>query len=222
MLTLIVSDLHLGSPHCQHGRILTFLHQIPDGTRLILNGDTIDRNPDKLPPSHKLVLDTLSAASKRLEIIWLEGNHDLIAKSAAPPGPLLADFAIGHELYISHGHSFRLFRSYEAGLLPLIKFALRLAVVFGAPHMHPAAYAKRWPWLYRVLRERLRKNAIAYAHAHKFSTVTCGHIHFAEDCTEDGIRYINSGSWTEEDTYCIRILNDEISLIQNPDRGGFV
>lgn len=221
MLTIIVSDLHLGSPHCQAGRLLTFLHRIPDGARLILNGDIIDRDAENLPASHKVVLNALVAARNRLELICLEGNHDQLAQSARPPGELLTDLTID-TLYIAHGHSFRLFQPYEVGFLPLIKFVLKIASALGAPTIHPAAYAKRWPWLFEILRRRLRTNAISYAREHGYEVITCGHIHCAEDTTEDGVRYINSGCWTENDSHCVLINDAEISLINNPERIEFV
>jgi UDP-2,3-diacylglucosamine pyrophosphatase LpxH len=217
MPTLIVSDLHLGSPHCQAARFLAFLQGIPDGATLILNGDTIDRSPESLPAEHQAVLDALQSASERLQIIYLEGNHELAARSASPPGPMQREYAIGKQLYIAHGHSFRLFRSYEIRFLPFIKFLMRIAMSLGAPSMHPAAYAKRWPWLYRVLRKRLRANALRHAREHGFAAVTCGHVHYAEDSEAEGIRYLNSGCWTEETTHCLYI-EDEIRLIANPDR----
>lgn len=222
MLTLVVSDLHLGSPHCQPERILTFLNRIPDGSRLILNGDILDRHPETLPASHQVVLGALILAGERLELVSLAGNHDDLAKSASPPWAMLAEFTIDDQLHISHGHRFRLFRSYEARFLPLIRFILKVAMFLGAPTMHPAAYAKRWPWLYQILRRRLRDKAIRHARSHGYAAITCGHIHFAEDYSEDGIRYLNSGCWTEANTHCLSIKDGEIRLIENPDRVGFV
>ena len=218
MLAFVVSDLHLGSPHCQAARILTFLTKVPDGAMLILNGDILDRCAEELPPEHQAVLDALHSIGERLELIVLEGNHDLLANSATPPGPMRREHAIGKQLYIAHGHRFKLFRRYEIGFLPLIKFMLKVAVWLGASSIHPAAYGKRWPWLYRILRKRLRANAIRYAKAEGFSAVTCGHIHFAEDSEVEGVRYLNTGCWTEATTHCLRIGDRAMTLIANPDQ----
>jgi UDP-2,3-diacylglucosamine pyrophosphatase LpxH len=48
-------------------------------------------------------------------------------------------------------------------------------------------------------------NAVACAAANGFQAVTCGHTHYAEDSVCDGIRYVNTGAWTEMPAFCLRI-----------------
>ena len=46
----------------------------------------------------------------------------------------------------------------------------------------------------------------------------CGHVHFSEDSTADGVRYVNSGAWTEDSTHCVLIYEDQrTELVEDPD-----
>jgi UDP-2,3-diacylglucosamine pyrophosphatase LpxH len=42
--------------------------------------------------------------------------------------------------------------------------------------------------------------------------VTCGHTHYAEDVVIDGIRYLNTGAWTEAPAYFLHLTADQIIL----------
>jgi predicted phosphodiesterase len=55
-------------------------------------------------------------------------------------------------------------------------------------------------------------NAVSYAAANGFETVTCGHTHFAEEHFVHGIKYLNTGAWTELPTYYVRITDNEMTL----------
>ena len=78
--------------------------------------------------------------------------------------------------------------------------------------MHVAEYAKKWKSLYRVLRKNVALNAVKYAAQNGFEAVTCGHTHYPEDMVVDGIRYINTGAWTELPAHYLHITGDGISL----------
>jgi UDP-2,3-diacylglucosamine pyrophosphatase LpxH len=75
-----------------------------------------------------------------------------------------------------------------------------------------AEYAKNWKRLYRVLRNNVMINAVNYATKNGFEAVTCGHTHFAEDRVYNGIRYINTGAWTEMPTYYLRVTAGDMVL----------
>ena len=90
-----------------------------------------------------------------------------------------------------------------------------LRVKLGARSVHVAQYAKNWELLYRVLRKHVRINAVQYARENGFEAVTCGHTHFAEDIALNGIRYINTGAWTELPTFYIHVAEDQMNLVRN-------
>jgi len=87
-----------------------------------------------------------------------------------------------------------------------------LRIKLGARPVHVAQYAKRWKRFYAYLRKSVMLNAVNYAAENGFHAVTCGHTHYAEEQMINGIRYLNTGAWTEQPTYCVRVTDNEISL----------
>jgi UDP-2,3-diacylglucosamine pyrophosphatase LpxH len=53
--------------------------------------------------------------------------------------------------------------------------------------------SKRWQRNSQLVEHR----AIDYARGRGFRYVTCGHTHLALEAEHDGVRYINSGTWTD-------------------------
>jgi predicted phosphodiesterase len=60
-------------------------------------------------------------------------------------------------------------------------------------------------------------NAVNYAAENGFEAVTCGHTHFAEEYFINGIRYLNTGAWTERPTYYVRVTDNEMTLSKTAD-----
>ncbi len=55
-------------------------------------------------------------------------------------------------------------------------------------------------------------NAVNCAIENGYEAVTCGHTHYSEDRVFNGIRYINTGAWTESPTFYLQVTNDEMTL----------
>ncbi|MEE4606925.1 MAG: hypothetical protein V2J65_37000, partial [Desulfobacteraceae bacterium] len=55
-------------------------------------------------------------------------------------------------------------------------------------------------------------NAVSCAIENGFEAVTCGHTHYPEDMVVDGIRYINTGAWTELPAHYLYVTADGITL----------
>ena len=216
MLTLIISDLHIGSSFFRHEKFNLFLDHIPDNTELVMNGDTIDDPKLKLSPSHQKVLDRLVAESERLRLIWLEGNHDegFLLKDAGKI-QFKTSHAIEKRLVAFHGHDFDNVMPYHSWFIRCFKAFHKLRIKVGARPVHVAQYAKNWDMLYRYLRKNVMMNAVEYCHERGFQAVTCGHVHYPEDITIGGIRYINTGSWTEDKTFYITVDNEQIVFHEN-------
>jgi predicted phosphodiesterase len=89
-----------------------------------------------------------------------------------------------------------------------------LRVKLGAKPVHVAEYAKKWKSFYRVLCRNVALNAVDCAVENGFEAVTCGHTHYPEDLAIDGIRYINTGAWTELPAYYLHITPAEMVLKQ--------
>jgi len=77
--TIIISDLHLGSPMCQATALLDFLNNI-EVKYLILNGDVFEnlKKTFRLRDSHWKALDQLRRMSDHCQVVWVKGNHDTL------------------------------------------------------------------------------------------------------------------------------------------------
>ena len=58
----------------------------------------------------------------------------------------------------------------------------------------------------------MKKNAVDCARESGFEAITCGHTHYVEDSVYKGVRYINTGTWTEEPLHYVSICPDTIRL----------
>jgi len=200
MRTIITSDVHLGSRHCRAEAFLAFLEALPAGDRLVLNGDVVTHfaREQALPPAHAAVLDRLRAMSREREVIWLRGNNDRHFELLDPAGIVFADeYVVEGMLYVAHGDRFD-------HLMPTLRFVLiPLRVVYEfctrvvGTTTHVASFAKRFPAVYNILNGHVARNAMAYARARGLRAATCGHTHHPEAREVDGIRYFNTGCWTE-------------------------
>ena len=92
-----------------------------------------------------------------------------------------------------------------------------LRVKLGARPVHVAQYAKKWKSFYGYLRKNVMLNAVNYAAANGFEAVTCGHTHFAEEHFIHGIKYLNTGAWTEQPTFYVCVTDNEITLNKTAD-----
>ena len=79
-----------------------------------------------------------------------------------------------------------------------------LRVRLGARPVHVAQYAKKWGLFYKFLRKNVMINAVKCAMENGYEVVTCGHTHYPEDIFFNGIRYINTGAWTESPVFTFR------------------
>lgn len=211
--TFVTSDLHLGSPYFLANEFTAFLDALPPRADLILNGDTMDHWQRCLPPTHAAVLDRLRAESSQRRILWIYGNHDEDYRMPNPAHIEFAtDYAIGKQLYVNHGFDFDNLMPRNRPFIQFIRALHHFRLKLGAPPMHVALYAKRFKLLYRILINHVATNAVEYAHEHGYQAVTCGHTHFVEDRTIEGVRYLNTGSWTEPPPSWLSISDTDIQI----------
>lgn len=211
---VVVSDLHIGLPYFRKEAFMKFIGALHDRTALILNGDIVDNPHRQLDPQDQAVLDFLVAQSFQRRVVWIFGNHDEDFRMA-DPGEIefRRSLALDTWLMVVHGDDFDTIMPRNRWFLWLFKFCHKLRIRMGADPVHVAELAKRWaPLLYRVLNDQVRKNAVDCALEGGFQAIACGHTHYAEDSTYKGVRYINTGAWTEEPFHYISIRADEIHL----------
>ncbi len=217
MNTVIVSDVHIGSKYFHQEEFIRFVKNMPEGCALVLNGDIVSRWHKHLSEQHRTVLDFLREESFNRPVIWIRGNHD-DGYVAEDPGDIefRESYSIGKRLFVSHGYDFDNVMPHNRTFIMLFRMMHHLRIRLGAEAMHVAFYAKKWARLYRVLRKHVAMNAVEHAKENGFEAVTCGHTHYVEDLMIDGIRYINTGSWTEHPMFYLSVNEKDMKLEQVP------
>jgi UDP-2,3-diacylglucosamine pyrophosphatase LpxH len=214
MRAVVVSDVHLGSRYCNGRRFATFLAAIPDGAELVLNGDTLDHPLRPLPADHARILAAVREQSRRRRVVWVRGNNDERTRLDDPAGiEFREDYRLAGRLYAAHGHRFETLMLRARPFLAGVRLAHRLGAAMGLPSRHIAEYAKRWHRLYALLRRQVAGNAVRFARENGFGVAACGHTHYPEDLTLQGVRYVNTGAWTEESTFCLWVDGDRVQWL---------
>ncbi len=213
MNAIIVSDLHIGSPHFSHQDFEHFLARVPKNHELILNGDVIDKPYTEIDPAHQRVLELMRQTSYSQKVVWVQGNHD---NGYTPRRLGKIHFkllhSIEHRLLIAHGDDFDEIMPTNQTFMKVFKLMHELRIRLGARPVHVAEYAKKWKILYTILRNNVMTNAVSCARENGYEAVTCGHTHYPEDRVFNGVRYINTGAWTESSAFYLLVTAEEITL----------
>ncbi len=218
MKSIVVSDLHIGSRYFLHENFMQFLENIPQDNEIILNGDIINNPYGKMKPADQQILDWFGEISLQQKIVWVRGNHD---NGYIPDNlgkiQIKQHYALQKRLFVTHGDFFDEVMPRSQMFIKAFKMMHDLRVKLGARPIHVAQYAKKWKSFYEYLRKNVMLNAVNYAAANGFEAVTCGHTHFAEEQFINGIKYLNTGAWTERPTYYVRVTDNEITLNKTAD-----
>ena len=213
MDSIIVSDLHIGSRFFLQKQFSRFLKNIPENCRLILNGDILDNPYTRLEATHQEIIGLIEQVSYRQNVIWVRGNHD---NGYLPKGLGKIEFKnshnIGRRLFIVHGDAFDEVMPRTRLFMKGFSIMHNLRVKLGARPVHVAQYAKNWSYFYNILRKNIMSNAMKCALENGYDAVTCGHTHYPEDILLNGVRYINTGAWTEFPSTYLLVTDDEIIL----------
>jgi len=218
MKAIVVSDLHIGSRYFLRENFMQFLENVPQDSEFILNGDIINNPYAKMKPADQQILDRFGEMSLGQKVVWVRGNHD---NGYIPDNlgkiQIKQHHAIQKRLFITHGDFFDEVMPRSQMFIKAFKMMHDLRVKLGARPIHVAQYAKKWKSFYEYLRKNVMLNAVNYAAANGFEAVTCGHTHFAEEHFINGIRYLNTGAWTERPTYYVRVTDNEMTLKKTAD-----
>lgn len=213
MNAIIVSDLHIGSRHFLFLDFERFLKNLPEDHELILNGDIIENPYMELLPSHQRILDLIEQVSFHHKVVWILGNHD-IGYTPKRLGEVQFKklYTLENRLLIVHGYDFDEIMPKNQGFIKAFKVMHNLRVKLGAKPIHVAKYAKKWEILYKVLCNNVMTNAVKCAIENGYEAVVCGHTHYPEDRFFNGIRYINTGAWTESPSFYLQVTGDKMNL----------
>ncbi|WP_235963578.1 UDP-2,3-diacylglucosamine diphosphatase [Tautonia rosea] len=201
---LIISDLHLGSDVCQARLLEEFLEWAAEQTsELVINGDIFDDlNFKRLSKRHFACLRSIRRHSDRddLRLTWIRGNHDGAADviSHIVGVDFLDEYVFDNgtiRLLILHGDQFDHFIT-KYKWMTSVACGLFYVIQKWVPH-RAARWIRRISKRFQRNSEVVRDGAVDYARTKSCDHVTCGHTHAAFECEIDGIRYVNSGTWTE-------------------------
>jgi UDP-2,3-diacylglucosamine pyrophosphatase LpxH len=218
MKAIVVSDLHIGSRYFLRETFMQFLQNIPQDSEFILNGDIINCPYAKMKPADKQILDRFGEMSLQQKVVWVRGNHD---NGYIPDNlgkiQIKQHHALEKRLFVTHGDFFDEVMPRSRMFIKAFKMMHDLRVKLGARPVHVAQYAKKWKSFYGYLRKNVMLNAVNYAIKNGFEAVTCGHTHFAEEYFIHGIKYLNTGAWTEQPTYFVRVTDNDMTLNKTAD-----
>ena len=232
--SLFISDLHLGNPNSQGHKVLELFKQY-DFENLFIVGDFIDmtyikKNKFNLAKKHLEIIQKVLKMSKKINVIYLIGNHDNYIRHLIEDGNtnigniIICDEYIHqteHEkIYITHGDQFDGFIRVHPFIYWLGDTAYELSIkinkiynffrkIFGFEYWSLSAYLKT-----RV------KNAIEFINEYeqiskiKLKEMNCdsilmGHTHTPKIKINE---YYNTGDFIESCSYIIEDINGNLIL----------
>jgi UDP-2,3-diacylglucosamine pyrophosphatase LpxH len=219
--TLILSDVHLGA-EVSRARAATSMLRENSFRRLILLGDIFaDLNFGRLKKEHWKFLGAirkLSNPKRKVEVVWVEGNHDL-----------------GLTNVMSHLVGVRVFQEYAWDYAGLCHLAIH-GHQFDGFAVNSVPLSNLGTWLYLLLQKldfkgkplvrlidrlntrwlrmstKVADGAIAHAKARGADRIFCGHTHEAMHLEQDGVHYYNAGGWIDSRLTYITIGEEGVRI----------
>lgn len=222
--SVFISDLHLGSKHCDAKSLSDFLENLQT-EKLYLVGDIVDgwRLTKKWywPKSHSNIVQKIIKISKKTDVVYITGNHDEFLRSVHDinVGSIevrnrVTHLGVNNKKYlVVHGDMFDNLMRTKTG-----RFIMR----FGDLAYDGLIYFNRvvnsfrklfnmQPWsLAKYLKHKAKAAAsyigdfelemIKYCKKEGYDGIICGHIHHATIREVAGIVYMNDGDWCESCT----------------------
>jgi UDP-2,3-diacylglucosamine pyrophosphatase LpxH len=210
---LFISDVHLGSKGSNAEGVLALLKQYEPQT-LFLVGDIIDgwllKRKFRWPQSHTNVIRKILSFSKNnTKVVYIPGNHDEFLRE-------YGEFSFGNlevhneyiwnNTFITHGDLYDgVVKLKWLGILGSVGYDMAISI----DRTLKSLGMKRS--LSKFLKSKVKEavkfitsfeyELIRQAKKHNCTTVICGHIHHPDDRMVDGVRYLNSGDWIENNSY---------------------
>ncbi len=201
---IVMSDLHLGSDVCQARLLEEFLNWAVDHCReLVINGDIFDDlNFKRLTKRHFACLKVIRRNSDRddLRVVWVRGNHDGPAETISHivGVEILDEYVYENgdiQLLILHGDQFDTIITDYPWLTELACGLFYFIQKF-TPH-NAARWIRRITKKFQRNSQLIQRRASEYAAGRGYRFVTCGHTHLPLVAEQDGVLYLNTGTWTE-------------------------
>ena len=234
--TIILSDVHLGTPNSKVREVNHFLKHT-QSEKLILNGDIIDgwqlRRGAQWTKLHtkfvRLVLKKLE--KKNTQVVYLRGNHDDVLGRFLPLEFENLSIVEEHIHENPHGRYLVLhgdvFDSVIKNFVPLAHLGdFGYKLLLGVNRVYNKFRAWRGLEYYslsKVIKAKVKsavnfvskfeEKLAAFARARGCVGVICGHIHTPEIRQIGDIHYLNSGDWVESLTAIVEHHDGRFELI---------
>lgn len=215
--TLVVSDLHLGSPNAKVREFLELLH-VSEFKRLILLGDVVHGlDFHRMEQEHWNALGRirqLTHDNQHKEVIWIAGNHDWRLKPLFTKilgVQILEDFnefawvAGGKKFLAVHGHKFDYLYGASKWFQKVSEYGTWLD-----GKLHLPLWVRRFSRLTHTV-GIMEKGAALRAKFIGAQTVLCGHTHTAKKKRMGDIDYINTGSWVHLPCTYVTVSTDGVA-----------
>lgn len=239
--TVILSDIHLGTPDCKADELCHFLRKIRC-ERLILNGDIIDgwalRRGSKWLPEHtKLIRMILRKMEKEgTEVIYLRGNHDDILERFLPltvgglevTKEFVYDAEDGRKYLVVHGDGFDRLSTNHRWLAHAGAVGYNWLLRFNRSYnWWREKRGKDYFSLSKSVKAKVKASVSfvgryeeqlqEFARVRGCDGIICGHIHTPADEQVGEIHYLNSGDWVESLTGIVEHVGGGMALFSYDD-----
>jgi hypothetical protein len=207
--TIIISDLHLGTPVSQRDKILKVLSY--DFDRLIINGDLFDNHSfSRYKKNDWKILEKIRKLSKHKEVIFVEGNHDGCSEFIAgitgmQMVPNYQFYIDDIKFYCEHGHQYDKWTQEKPLLTEFftgIYYYIQLLQKNQKISRKLKSMSKSWIRAKDIIADGFIKK-----HGKKFDFIFAGHTHNPETryCKDHECWYYNSGSFCDEPCHYLLI-----------------
>jgi UDP-2,3-diacylglucosamine pyrophosphatase LpxH len=235
--TVILSDVHLGTPECKAAELNHFLRNVRC-EKLILNGDIIDgwqlrRGGDWTKAHTHFIRIVLKMLEKRdTEVVYLRGNHDDVLGKFLPldfENLRIVEDHIHEGLcgryFVLHGDVFDTVTKNLVFLAHLGDWGYQVLLKINRAYNAWRAWRGKEYWsLSKAIKARV-KSAVSHvsqfeghiahlARQHHCVGVMCGHIHTPADKMIGDVHYLNSGDWIESLTAIVEHLDGRFELLE--------
>lgn len=240
--SIFISDIHLGTRHCQAELVTNFLAAFEAET-IYLVGDIIDgwrlKRSWYWPDSHEAVIQSLLARARAgTKVFFIPGNHDefvrryadrLVAKVAVRD-QVIHQTADGRRYLVTHGDQYDPVvrqakwlahlgdRFYELALTSntVVNWVRRR---FGLDYWSLGAFAKRHVKSFIGIISQFETIVAEDVRKRDLYGVICGHIHHAVSRQMGGIHYVNAGDWVESCTGIIEEIDGRLEVLRWTESG---
>ncbi|MFM7180614.1 MAG: UDP-2,3-diacylglucosamine diphosphatase [Verrucomicrobiales bacterium] len=238
--SVILSDIHLGTPDAKAEQATRFLKHIRC-EKLILNGDIIDgwylKRKSAWEHSHtRFLRHVLKMIEKQgTEVIYLRGNHDDVLDRFVPiqfPGLTVKTEHIHPtargDYLIIHGDGFDSVTTNYRWLAWMGAFGYDFLLRLNRAYNRWRAWrGKEYFSISKVIKAKV-KGAVSFvgkyeeqlqefARKRNCNGIICGHIHAPEDKRIGDVHYLNSGDWVESLTAIIEWESGQFQLLHYSD-----